>query len=54
MLLKIFSVAVVLAFIAAYAVRQPANLSPRPVKEVADEPAAVLCIDNTGAAPLFR
>jgi hypothetical protein len=54
MLLKIFSAAVVLAFIAAYDVRQPSNLAPRPVKLVADEPAAVLCIDNTAATPLIR
>ena len=54
MLTKIFIAAVVIAIFTGYVVRQPSNLAPRPVKLVADEPAGVLCIDNTAATPLIR
>ena len=54
MLTKIFFAAVVIAIFTGYVVRQPSNLAPRPVKLVADEPAGVLCIDNTAATPLIR
>jgi len=54
MLLKIFCAAVILTFVVGFDVRQPATMTRQPVKAVADEPAAVLCIDNTAAGRVLR